>query len=159
MNRCLRLLTAVAALSIPLIGVPTLAQAQTGAQAETQVLYDGAQIRDFPTNALRGTLRVTMPPEITLDGKTDRLSPGARIRDQQNQLVLSAGLINQPLVVNYLRDNIGQVQQVWVLTRDEAALKRPNSPKSFWSSVLSFGETPAPVDDGKTPFNELPAYK
>jgi hypothetical protein len=62
---------------------------------------------------------VTRPPEITLDGKPDRLSPGSRIRDLNNMLVLSAGIIGKTLPVVYKRDAAGLVHEVWILTAEE----------------------------------------
>ena len=94
-------------------------------------------IRTFPAAALRGEMVVVTPPAITLDGKADRLSVGSRIRDADNRLVLSGALVNQTLVVNYLREGDGPVHEVWILNPDEARLKRPNS-KGAW---FSFGGT------------------
>ena len=94
------------------------------------------QVRDFPPNALRGKLVVQAPPQITLDGKPDQLSPGARIRNPQNMFVMSATLTGQPLVVNYTRESNGMVHEVWVLTPQEAAIKRPSAPGTGWFSFL-----------------------
>jgi hypothetical protein len=59
------------------------------------------------------------PPIIQVDGKDDRLSPGARIRDRENRLVLSATLAGQTLYTVYKRDQAGLVGEVWLLTADE----------------------------------------
>ncbi|HEY0200761.1 MAG TPA: hypothetical protein VGC24_03610 [Burkholderiaceae bacterium] len=83
-------------------------------------------VRDFPAAVLRGTLMVTQPPAIMLDGEPDRLSPGARIYGTNNLMVLSSTIADQSLVVNYLRDTSGLVHQVWLLTAAEAAQKRPS---------------------------------
>ena len=106
---------------------------------------------------LRGDMVVLAPPEIAMNGKPDRLSPGVRIRDMNDQLVLSGPLVNQPLVVNYLRDNTGQVQQVWILNSEEAREKR----RGILDMIFNWGSdtTAAPVDDGKTPYGQLPAYQ
>ena len=114
-------------------------------------------IRKFPPAALRGDMVVLAPPEIAMNGKPDRLSPGVRIRDMNDQLVLSGPLVNQPLVVNYLRDNTGQVQQVWILNSEEAREKR----RGILDIIFNWGSdtTAAPVDDGKTPYGQLPAYQ
>lgn len=80
--------------------------------------------RNFPANALRGTLVVTQPPLITLDGQAAQLSPGARIKNADNLLVLSGQLVGQPLTVNYTREPHGLVHEVWILTEAEAAEKR-----------------------------------
>ena len=100
-------------------------------------------VRPFPAAALRGELVVTAPPSITLDGKAERLSPGARIRDANNMLVMSGALVNQKLVVNYLRESAGQVHQVWILNSEEIRQKRPNS-KASWFSFSPGSSTDAP---------------
>ena len=84
-------------------------------------------VRQFPTNALRGILVVVGAPSITLDGKPDRLSPGARIRDMKNMLVMNGTLIGKTLVVNYTREAAGMVHEVWILTPAEAALPRKSA--------------------------------
>ena len=85
-------------------------------------------VRPFPANALRGTLQVTNPPELLLDGRTARLSPGARIRGENNLLVMSGSLVGRSLVVNYVRDAQGMVHEVWVLNTTEAQQKMPGAP-------------------------------
>ena len=151
MNRCTFRLAAsvLLAFSAALGGLP----------AAAQDVGDPPAVRDFPKNALRGQLVVLAPPEISMDGKPDRLAPGARLRSSDNLLLLTGQVINQNLTVNYLRDNMGQVQQVWVLTDAEAKLKRPNSPPSFFNFVFGSSPGKTPQDDGKTPFNQLPGYK
>jgi hypothetical protein len=136
-----------------------LSAAWAGVAAYAQTDGDIPGVRNFPPTALRGKMVVRTPPEITMDGKADRLSPGARIRDASNQFILTEPLVGQPVVVNYLRDNIGQVQQVWILNADEAALRRPNSPKSFFDSLFGSSAPAGPVDNGRTPYNQLPPYK
>ena len=77
--------------------------------------------RPIPPNAQRGTLEVTDPPYVLLDGKKERLSPGARIRGTHNMLVMSGAVIGQPLLVRYLREPQGQLHDIWILTAAEAA--------------------------------------
>jgi len=84
--------------------------------------------RPFPPQVERGLMQVTQPPDLLLNGKPDRLSPGARIFGASNTLVLSGQLIGQKAVVNFVREPNGQVHQVWILTEAEAALKLPTSP-------------------------------
>ena len=120
----------------------TLCLAASSATAQTAV-------RQFPPTALRGEMVVVAPPDITLDGKADRLSPGSRIRDTNNLLVMSGTLVNQKVVVNYLREGAGNVHEVWILNSEEARLKRPNSKKSLFDFFDS--ADPAPPEDGKSP--------
>jgi hypothetical protein len=120
MNRCISqssrrtscaamvLVTAFTLASIP-------AWAQSSAAADPAV-------RPFPAQALRGTLVVTHPPEILIDGKPERLSPGARIRGANNMLVMSGALVGKTAVVNFVREPLGLVHEVWILTEAEARL-------------------------------------
>ncbi len=78
-------------------------------------------IREAPKDVVRGRLTVTQPPVVTLDGKPDRLSPGSRIRDLNNMLLLSGSVVGQDLPVVYRRDAAGLIHEVWVLTPDEYA--------------------------------------
>jgi hypothetical protein len=151
MNRCTFRLTVSLLLA--------LFAALSGLPAAAQDLGDPPAVRDFPKNALRGDMVVLAPPEISMDGKPDRLSPGARLRDSSNLLVLTGQILNQKLTVNYLRDNMGLVQQVWILNDAEAKLERPNSPPSFFNFLFGSSADKTPQDDGKTPFNQLPVYK
>ena len=127
MNRCTRRLMGVLfVLSASAALLPLPASAQT----------DGVtpNVRQFPKAALRGELVVVAAPNITLDGKADRLSPGARIRDANNMLVLSGALVNQTLVVNSLRESAGNVHEVWILSSEEIRQKRPNTKGSWFGS-------------------------
>jgi len=75
--------------------------------------------RSAPKDVVLGRMVVTAPPEVTLDGKADRLSPGSRIRDLNNMLVLSGSLVGKTLPVVYRRDAAGLVHEVWILTAEE----------------------------------------
>lgn len=80
--------------------------------------------RNFPASALRGEITVTQPPELALNGQLARLAPGARIRGQNNLLVLSGALVGQRVLVHYTRDPSGNLLDVWILTPAELA-RRP----------------------------------
>lgn len=110
MNRCNTLLCALALL---LFSSSCLAQ---------------LHIRPFPAGTMRGAMQVTQPPNLLLDGKPERFSPGARIRNANNTLVLSAGLVGQLYVVNYLREPHGLIHEVWILNGAEAELPLPGKP-------------------------------
>ena len=89
-------------------------------------------VREAPKDVVRGRLTVTAPPQVTLDDKPDRLSPGARIRGLDNLLILSASVVGQELPVVYRRDAAGLVHEVWVLTSDEyAKLSGSDSPNGY----------------------------
>lgn len=116
MNRCIEsrgraLLLACAVLA----GLTFLPASQASAQGI---------VREAPKDVVRGRLVVTAPPQVTIDGMPDRLSPGARIRGLNNLLVMSASIVGQDLPVVYRRDAAGLVHEVWVLTPEEYARLR-----------------------------------
>ncbi|MFC7409611.1 MULTISPECIES: hypothetical protein [Hydrogenophaga] len=83
-----------------------------------------AQHRGFPEHALRGLMVVGTPPDISINGKAERLSPGARIRNTNNTIVFANSLIGEKLVVNYVRESNGMVHEVWILNGFEQAQPR-----------------------------------
>jgi len=112
-----------AALPACLVGLAAQAWAPT-VHAQTAVAAEGQGLaRSFPANALRGTLQVTQPPEVLLNGQAARLSPGSHIRGANNLLLMSGALVGQPLLVHYTTDALGQLHLVWVLSAEEAARK------------------------------------
>ncbi|MDO9360728.1 MAG: hypothetical protein Q7T70_17275 [Polaromonas sp.] len=149
MKRCLENFAPAVLLALLLAtGLPAVAQSGN--------IEGSLGARQFPKAALRGQMVIKAPPEITLNGKPDRLSPGARIRNTNNNFVTSGVLVGQELLVNYTRDSMGQVYEVWVLTAEEAKEKRAGLPRAF---SFGFESSAAPQDDGKTPYNQLPRYK
>lgn len=155
MNRCLRTaapaLFSLVALAAAFAWAPS-ASAQTSEQNEASV---GG--RNFPEGTLRGELVVVAAPEVQLDGRPDRLSPGARIRSAENMVVTTGAITGQELLVNYTRDAAGLLREVWILTATEASVKRASVERpflNFWPFTTASGAT----DDGKTPFNQLPTY-
>ena len=153
---------ATALLSVNLlVGMPLVAQAQSDAvlTGPDQVVNIGAEAgRQFPANAQRGKLQVVQGADVLIDGKPERLSPGARIRGPQNTLVMTGAIMGQELVVNFVRDAYGNLHQVWLLTALEAKqkMKKATPERNFLFSSES--NTPK-VDDGKTPFDQLPKFK
>ncbi len=81
-------------------------------------------VRSFPETALRGKIAFKAPSQIELDGKADRLSPGARIRDEQGMLAMTGALEGKAFVVNFRREAAtGLVHEVWLLSAEEAKVK------------------------------------
>lgn len=83
--------------------------------------------RPFPPTALRGKMTPGYFPDISLDGKARRLSPSARIFNEDNTIDMPSSLRGSDIVVNYTVDAMGEIDRVWILTRDEAALKVPTA--------------------------------
>jgi hypothetical protein len=115
-------------------------------------------VRQFPAAAKRGTLQVTQPPNILINGLPERLSPGARIKNSNNMIVLSGGLIGQAVLVNYLRDPQGQIHEVWMLNPAEAQQKRAGM-EPVTNFVFGSDADKPKTDDGKTPFDQLPKFQ
>jgi hypothetical protein len=77
-------------------------------------------MRDAPKDVRPAIITVSAtPPIIQVDGKEDRLSPGVRIRDRNNMLMLSGGLAGKQLYTVYRRDSMGLVHEVWLLNAEE----------------------------------------
>jgi hypothetical protein len=93
------------------LAVTTACLLSTAALAQVQ--------RNFPADALRGTVVIGQMPEILLNAKPARLGPGARIRDQANMQPRPAELIGQKFVAHYTVDTQGYVKDVWILTPAE----------------------------------------
>lgn len=105
MPRCaLRAAAAVLALALPVL-----------ASAQLQ--------RPFPRDALRGDMQFTQPPEVLLNGRPARLSPGARVRSDNNQLVMLPQLQGAKATVHYTFEPSGMISAVWFLTPEELAKK------------------------------------
>ncbi len=119
MNRCLCFLRAFAAALALLIGaawLPALAQPAPAA----------AGTRTFPANALRGKLVIGTMPEVTLNDQAMRTTPGFRLFGSDGKLLMAHHFAGQSLLVNYVIEPSTQwLPQAWVLTPEEAALKRP----------------------------------
>jgi hypothetical protein len=92
------------------LALPELAQAQSH--------------RPFPPQALRGELVIGAAPEVLLNGQPARLSPGARVRGEDNLIAPPATLAGRRLVVHYTREaTTGLLHEVWVLNAVELARK------------------------------------
>ena len=111
MNRCPRVLARFCLAAC-------LALAALSSVFSPVALAQGIQ-RSAPKDVVLGQMTVTLPPVITMDGKPDRLSPGSRIRDLNNMLVLSGGMAGKTFPVVYRRDAAGLVHEVWILTAEE----------------------------------------
>ena len=90
----------------------TLAATAATAQIES--------IRSAPKDVKPAIIAVSAtPPIIQVDGNDDRLSPGARIKDRENRLVLSGTLAGKSVYSVYKRDAAGLVHEVWLLNEEE----------------------------------------
>ena len=82
------------------------------------------QQRAFPPDTLRGAMVFGDDRQLSVNGRATHLSPGSRIRNQDNMIVLSATLAGTRQLVHYTLDaGEAQVRDVWILRPDEAAIK------------------------------------
>ncbi len=99
----------------------------SSAPSDTAPAVAGYNYRSFPVRALRGELIVVAAPEVRVNGKPSRLSPGSRIRNETNMIVMASTLTNQRVVVNYTFDLTGQIQDIWILSSNERSLTWPRT--------------------------------
>jgi hypothetical protein len=82
--------------------------------------------RVFPEQAKRGELKAYEYPLMKIGDNVYRLSPGSRIFNQQNLIIMPASLQVPTAPVMYMLDMSGALSRVWLLTGEEAA-RRPMS--------------------------------
>ena len=80
-----------------------------------------ASDRHFPQGTKRGSMTPGWYPVIAIDGKNRNLSPGARIWNQENLIEMPASLRGSDMTVNYTEDMHGDIDRVWILTKEEAS--------------------------------------
>jgi hypothetical protein len=78
-----------------------------------------AQLRTIPQDAKRGSISHREVMAVEIDGRPERLAPGAQIRDAANRLVLPTALPPNSLV-KFERDPDGLIRRVWILSAEEA---------------------------------------
>ena len=86
-----------------------------------------AQLRTIPADAKLGEIRHLQEMIVELDGKPQRLAPGAQIRDADNRLMLPLSL-SEKQSVKYLLDAQGLVHRVWLLSAAERARAEKEAP-------------------------------
>ena len=79
-----------------------------------------AQLRTIPKDAHLGEIRHVQVNIVELNGRQAQLAPGAKIRDTSNRIIMPTALPPGALV-KYRLDAQGQVREVWILSREEAA--------------------------------------
>jgi hypothetical protein len=79
-----------------------------------------AQLRAIPQDAKRGEMRHLQDMTVEIDGKPQRLAPGAQIRDAANRIVVPTA-VPKATPVRYLTNVEGHLRAVWILSPEEAA--------------------------------------
>ena len=94
--------------------------------------------RNFPEQATRGNMKAFEYPAMKIgDGVGDKifyLSPGSRIFNRQNLIIMPASLQIETAPIMYTLDTRGDLAKVWLLSDEEAAQhplpKPPPKPQS-----------------------------
>lgn len=86
-----------------------------------------ALARLLPPTSLRGEFKLVHPQQALVNGKVETVAPGLRIRNASNMLVTTGLVLGQKFTVNYLRDGMGLIQQIWILRDDERARLWPKT--------------------------------
>lgn len=110
MNRCTKPL--IASLFIAVSALMTGALAVFPSEAQAQRL--------FPQKVQRGKITFVNTREVMLNDRPERLAPGVVVRNERNTIALTGSLRGNSYTVNYLRDPMGLVREVWILTPAEA---------------------------------------
>ncbi len=84
--------------------------------------------RNFPEQAKRGNMQAYKYPSMKISDKVYRLSPGCRIFNRHNLIIMPASLQVQTGSVMYMLDMSGDLSRIWLLTVEEAA-RLPASPR------------------------------
>lgn len=79
------------------------------------IAYVSQVTMQIPSHAKQAVMQVTQAPWVLLDGAPAQLAPGARIRNPQFSLVLSASLTGQQWLIQYTLNTLGQIQDVWLI--------------------------------------------
>ena len=83
--------------------------------------------RNFPQTAMRGDMKAFEYPAMKIGERAYRLSPGSRIYNRQNLIIMPVAVQNTPTPIMYMLDTRGDLSQVWLLTPTEALLHPPTS--------------------------------
>ena len=121
MNRCAQFSLAAT------IAATLAALAPAGASAQSATTDGQALRRNFPKEALRGTIVFFAPPAIALNGVNTQMAPSYRIHGTNNLLVMSSQLNGLKATVDYTVDVQGAVREVWILSPAEAAKTWPTT--------------------------------
>ena len=150
MNRCTARTLSAAALALGLFF--------TGTASAQHFAPDGQ--RTFPSDVERGEFTVLQSTTVQLGDAQERLAPGARIFNLHNRVQLPVTLAGQKQLVNFRRNAMGQISEVWLLSDQEAqnplrknAMQRkafPSYAERQRALQAAQGIAPAPTDKPQT---------
>ncbi|MBR7801178.1 hypothetical protein [Undibacterium fentianense] len=81
--------------------------------------------RRFPEEVKRGKMSTTVLAEIVIDGKLRLHTAGLRIYGDDNLIKTPASVDVSNVVVNYLENEFGEIEKIWILTLEESKVALP----------------------------------
>lgn len=81
--------------------------------------------RNFPVDVKRGKLSTTPLAELVIDGKLRLHTPALRIYSEDNLTLTIASVDVRNIMINYVENEFGEIQRIWVLTAEEARQPLP----------------------------------
>ena len=148
MNRCFSFFSRTALLAGLGLAFAASAQAQF-------MGIDGK--RKFPVDVERGKLTVKQPPYVVLDKADEIMAPGVRIKGLQNTLLPSGALVGQTIPVNYRRNDLGQISEVWILTAVEAKTAIILDPGQM--KPIASRKARRVLSNASVPYDQLPTFE
>lgn len=93
---------------------------------------NGTNGRNFPEGSFSGVFKIIQYPEVEINGVRQRMVPGTRLYDVHNRIVPPASYTGQKLNVVYIRFGNGELHSVWMLTPQEARVRRASENPTMW---------------------------
>jgi hypothetical protein len=87
--------------------------------------------RYFPQDAKRGEMKAFQYPYMKIGDKKLHMSPGSRIYNEQNFIIMPSSLQKQTAQIMYSTGIGGELSEIWLLTAEEVKrfpLKGPAKP-------------------------------
>ena len=84
-----------------------------------------ADDRSFPAQAKRGALSITKMADLVIDGKLKLTTPSTRIYSEDGMLITASTLDAVKAPVNYIENEFGEIETLWLLTAEEAKASEP----------------------------------
>ena len=100
-----------------------LAQDSAGVQSSASIYANPIpnRFRSFPLDSKYGMLTLKSTQQAFVNGNEYKVSPGLRVFNAQNFMVLSNQIMGVEFKAAYRLDTGGWIQEIWVLTPGEIA--------------------------------------
>jgi len=95
--------------------------AATAAVLACSVVFAQVSLRMLPPEAKRGEMQAPVSSRMVINGKAYGMAPGIKLRDANNMIIFPNS-VKAPASVRFTVDQLGLVDQVWILTPQEKAM-------------------------------------